>query len=135
MKVSIALLVFCWTWLPHAVAMAQKYPSKPIRLIVPFPPAGGADIIARGIGQRMSERLGQQILIDNRAGASGLIGAEVAAKAPADGYTLVLGTSSNFSISPSLARKPPYDPVRDFVPVEESVTAPLHGQAETAIRG
>lgn len=106
-------------------AAAQKYPSKSIRLIVPFPPGGGADIIARGIGQKVSENLGQQILIDNRTGASGLIGADVAAKATPDGYTMVLGTSSNFSINPGLVRKPPYDPVRDFMPVTLIATAPL----------
>src|SRR5690349_17766674 len=128
MKTSIplcALLLAALTMFPDGEARAQKYPGRSIRIIVPFPPAGGADIIARGIGQKMVEQLGQQIVIDNRAGASGMIGAEIAAKSPADGYTLVLGTSSNFSIGPSLVRKSPYDPIRYFVPVTLIATAPL----------
>jgi len=106
-------------------AVAQSYPTKPVRVIVPFPPGGGADIIMRAIAQKAAAGLQQQLVIDNRAGASGLIGAELAAKAPPDGYTLVLATSSNFSINPHLVAKRPYHPVNDFAPVGMLATAPL----------
>lgn len=104
---------------------SQAYPAKPVRIIVPFPAGGGADIIVRAIAQKAGAGLRQQMIIDNRAGASGLIGAELALKAPPDGYTYVLATSSNFAINPNLVAKPPYHPVTDFAPVTLLATAPL----------
>ena len=98
-------------------AGAQDYPNKPLRLIVPFPPGGGNDILARSVGQRLAEALGQQIIVDNRGGAGGLIGAELAAKAVPDGYTLFLVSIGNLAFTPALHAKLPYDPVRDFAPV------------------
>jgi tripartite-type tricarboxylate transporter receptor subunit TctC len=98
-------------------ASAQGYPSKPIRLVSPYAPGGGTDILARLFGQKMSETLGQQIIIDNRGGAGGTIGTDIAAKSPPDGYTILIGTSSTHTIAPSLYTKLPYDPVRDFAPV------------------
>ena len=91
------------------------YPTKPIRLIVPYPPGAGTDIIARTVGQKLGEVLGQQIVVDNRGGGGGVIGADAVAKAAPDGYTMGLVTST-FAMTPTL-QKPPYDPVRDFTPV------------------
>jgi tripartite-type tricarboxylate transporter receptor subunit TctC len=100
----------------NAAALAQTYPAKPIRLIAAFPAGGPSDIVARAIGKRMSEVLGQPVVIENRTGAGGNIGAEAVAKAPPDGYTLLLG-GSFITIAPSLYAKPPFDPVRDFAPI------------------
>jgi tripartite-type tricarboxylate transporter receptor subunit TctC len=97
--------------------VAQEYPSRALRFIVPAPPGGPNDAIARLVGQRLADRLGQQVVIDNRGGASGLIGSELAAKSPADGYTLVMGYAGPFSINPALQAKLPYDPIRDFAPI------------------
>ena len=108
-----------------STAFAQgNWPDKPIRLIVPFPAGDGLDIQARTIGQRLSERLGQQVIVDNRPGAGTLIGLEAALKAPADGHTMVLVTTT-YVINPSLREKVPYDPVKDFTPVIQSTAIPL----------
>jgi tripartite-type tricarboxylate transporter receptor subunit TctC len=98
-------------------AAAQQYPAKPIRMIIGFPPGGGTDIVGRIVGQRLSEVLGQQILPDNRGGASGQIAAELAAKAPPDGYTVMMAHIAAISILPALVAKLPYDPQRDFSPI------------------
>ena len=98
------------------MAVAQTYPTKPIRLISPFPPGGGTDAVARVIAQTLSEQLGQQVLVESRGGASGMIGVELAAKAPADGYTLVMGNVIPLAMLPG-ASKVPYDVMRDFIPV------------------
>jgi tripartite-type tricarboxylate transporter receptor subunit TctC len=103
--------------LAAGAAPAQQYPSRPIRYIAPNLPAGPTDILARTLGQKLSESLGQPVVIENRAGGSGIIGTEVAAKSPADGYTLLSGNNGTFGANPSLFRKLPYDPVRDFSPV------------------
>lgn len=97
--------------------LAQTYPSKPIRLLVPFPPGGPADILARVIGQKMSEDFGQRVIIDNRPGGNTIIGAELVARAPADGYTLLMAIDSTLSMNPALYTKLPYDPLKDFDPV------------------
>ena len=102
---------------PSGNASAQDYPNKPLRLIVPFPPGGGNDILARAVGQRLAEAVGQQIIIDNRGGAGGLIGAELAAKAAPDGYTIFLASIGNLAFTPALHARLPYDPVRDFAPL------------------
>lgn len=99
------------------LAAGQGYPDKPIRMIVPFAPGGGADFIARPLGQRLAESLGQSIVIDNRGGANGAIGSEAAARATPDGYTLLFGSAGPITIGPILNPKLPYDSVRDFVPV------------------
>ena len=98
-------------------AAAQDYPSRPIRMIVPSTPGGSVDMLARSIGPRLSERWGQQVVIDNRSGAGGVIAAETTAKAPPDGYTLIMATIASMATNVSLARNLPYDPVRDFAPV------------------
>ncbi len=98
-------------------ACAAEYPMRPIRMIVPFPPGGGNDILARAVGQRLSPIIGQQIIIDNRGGAGGQLGAELAAKAEPDGYTIFLGSIGNLTFLPVLQPKLPYDVIRDFAPV------------------
>ena len=103
---------------------AQDYPLRPVRLIVPFPPGGGNDIVARAVAQELGKSLGQQFVVDNRAGAGGAIGAELAARAPADGYTLFLGGVGSHVVNPSLHAKLSYDPVRDFAPVTLIASAP-----------
>jgi tripartite-type tricarboxylate transporter receptor subunit TctC len=96
---------------------AQNYPTKPVRLVVPFPPGGTTDILAREVGQRLSASLGQTVVIDNRPGAGGNIGAELVAKSAPDGYTLLMCTVSTHAINPNLYAKLPYDHVADFAPV------------------
>jgi tripartite-type tricarboxylate transporter receptor subunit TctC len=106
-------------------AFAQGYPSKPIRLIVPFAAGGGNDNIARLVGKRLNESLGQPLVVDNRPGAGGVVGAELAAKSPPDGYTLFLGGVGSHAVNPNLIAKLPYDPIRDFAPVILLARAPL----------
>jgi len=106
-------------------AAAQGYPEKPVRMIVPFPAGGGSDTAGRAIAQRLSERLGQPVVVENRVGAAGSIGAELASRAPADGYTILLGSTSELTQYPLVNRKIRYDPVRDFVPISMVGTIPL----------
>lgn len=100
-----------------AQAAESAYPSRTIRWIVPLPPGGGADIVARTIAERLSKGFGQQVIVDNRGGGGTVIGAQLAAQAPADGYTWLLGTATTHAINASLIKKLPYDPLRDFAPV------------------
>ncbi len=106
-----------------ATAHAADYPSRPIRLIVPFAPGGGLEITARSIGQKLTEKRGQAIVIDNRPGAATIVGSEIASKANPDGYTLLMITTT-FAINPSLYGKLPYDPNRDFAPVTQITSVP-----------
>lgn len=103
---------------------AQQYPAKPIRFIVPFAPGGGVDLIGRTIAQKLNEAWGQPVVVDNRGGGGGNIGTDMVAKAPPDGYTLLMGYVGNLAINPFLFKKLPYDPVRDFAPVTLAATAP-----------
>jgi tripartite-type tricarboxylate transporter receptor subunit TctC len=98
-------------------ALAQAFPNKPIRLIVPFPPGGPADVLARILAQKMSEGFGQQVVVDNRPGGNTIIGADLAAKSPADGYTMLMAIDSTLTMNPALYTKLPYDPIKDFEPV------------------
>jgi tripartite-type tricarboxylate transporter receptor subunit TctC len=98
-------------------ATGQTYPSKPIRLIIPFTPGGSTDILGRVIGQSLTEAWGQQVLLENRAGAGGAIGAEAAARAAPDGYTLFMGHVGTLAVNPALYPKLPYDPIKDFAPI------------------
>ena len=100
-----------------APACAQVYPAKPVRLVVGFAPGGGTDIIARLLAQKLSMSLGQQFVVENRAGATGMIGAKQVATAPADGYTLLMGHVNSQAIAPALMEKPLYDSVKDFAPI------------------
>jgi len=100
-------------------AGAQTYPNKPIRLVVPYPPGALTDLLGRAIGERLAAALKQPVVVDNRPGAGTLVGAEAVAKSPADGYTLLMATSTTLGISPALYRKSPIDPVKDFAPVAQ----------------
>ena len=113
------------TSLLATAALAQSYPAKPIRLIVPFAAGGGNDNVARLVGKHLSDNLGQQLVIDNRPGAGGVLGAELAAKAVPDGYTLFLGGVGSHAVNPNLNVSLPYDPIRDFAPVALLAQAPL----------
>ena len=105
-------------------AHAQQYPSRPVALVVPYPPGGSADILARAVGQKLGEKLGQPVVIENKAGAGTAIGAKAVASAPPDGYTLLLGTVSSQAINPAMA-KVGYDPVKDFVAVAPVAAIPF----------
>ena len=118
------LLLLANAMLP-AVAGAQSYPSKPIRLVVPFPAGGPTDIVARPLAQFLGDALKQQIVVDNRGGAGGSIGAENVAKSPADGYTLIMATVGTHAINASLYKKLAYDPVKDFTPIALVAAAPV----------
>jgi tripartite-type tricarboxylate transporter receptor subunit TctC len=126
--------------LSAAAAAAQPYPSKPIRLVVPFPAGGTTDILAREVGQRLSLSLGQPVVIDNRPGAAGNIGSELVAKSAPDGYTLLMATVGTHAINPNLYARIPYDHVKDFAPVvlvagvpnvlEVTPSLPVHSVAD-----
>lgn len=103
----------------------DAWPSKPVKLVVPFPPGGGTDLVARAMGQKLAERLQQPVLIDNKPGASTIIGTDAVAKAAADGYTLLLSGSTSYSVNPALRAKLPYDPVRDLAPIAIVARTPL----------
>lgn len=106
-------------------AAAQNYPSKPVRFIVPFAPGGSTDLLARFLAQQLAAPLGQTVVVDNRAGAGGVVGAEIAARAPADGYTIVLGSAGPLTINPNVRDKTPYDTLRDFEPVTLATISPF----------
>jgi tripartite-type tricarboxylate transporter receptor subunit TctC len=109
-----------------APALAQAdYPNKPIRLITPFPPGGGTDAVARIVGEKLAAQLGQPVVVDNKAGAGGSLGTELTARAPADGYTLVLGSTATHAVNPSLYTKVGYDPIADFAPIAPVASTPV----------
>ena len=109
---------------PAGAAWAQAWPAKPIRLVVPFPAGGATDLFARVLSLKLGEKIGNSVVVENRPGAGGTIGSDLAAKAPPDGYTLLLATSSTHSIGPSLNPRMPYDAVRDFTPISHVGNAP-----------
>ncbi|HXV11810.1 MAG TPA: tripartite tricarboxylate transporter substrate binding protein [Burkholderiales bacterium] len=113
--VTSAIIALCLLGIGNA--MGQAYPSKSIRLIAPYPPGGGIDATARIIAQALTAQLGQQVVVENRSGATGRIGTEIAAKAPRDGYTLLLGSGAPNAVVPSVTPNLPYDPIKDFAPI------------------
>ena len=124
---TAALLISVSWMLPSAVLaqpVAISYPTKPIRLVVPFPAGGATDIFARTLSQKLAEKLGSTVVVENKPGAGGTLGSDLVAKSPADGYTLLLATSSTHSIGPNLNPKMPYDAVRDFTPIGQVGNAP-----------
>ncbi len=110
--------------LAPTAGMAQAYPAKPIRMIVPFPAGGATDILARALSQKLGEKIGQTVVVDNRPGAGGTIGADAASKSAADGYTLLLATSSTHSIGPAINPKIPYNAETDFTPIAYVASSP-----------
>ncbi len=119
------LALACVLVSPCAFAQQGEFPSRPVRLIVPYPPGGAADVLGRLVGQKLSERWGQQVIIDNRPGAGGGIGAQAGAKAPADGYTLTVTPVGIMAVNPWVYAKLPYDPLRDFQPVTLIASSPF----------
>jgi tripartite-type tricarboxylate transporter receptor subunit TctC len=124
MRAIVALLVGLSVLVGQARAADAPYPSKPVRLVVPFPPGGTTDVLGRLVGQQLSMRLGQQFVIDNRPGAGGGLGTDIVAKAPADGYTVLLGGVAPHSINPRLYARLPYDAANDFAPISLLGTLP-----------
>ena len=120
---ALAFMVLVPALVP-ASAGAQAYPNKPIRLMVPFPPGGSTDIVARIVAQKLGAQLGQSLVIENRGGAGGTLGTAVVAKAAPDGYSLVVGTTSTHVVAPSVYQKLDYDPVRDFAPISLVAVTP-----------
>ena len=120
-----ALLITAWGFVLPLPAWAQSFPAKPVRFIVPYPPGGPLDEIARAVGQKLTPVWGQQVLVDNRSGAGGSIGADVVAKSPPDGYTMVLGNSGPITVNVTLRKDLPYDPQRDLAPVTQIIDAPM----------
>ncbi len=124
MAIARMLMVVVITALVSPAAQAQAYPSRPLRIIVPYPPGAATDFTARLIGQRMTETLGQPVVVENRGGAGGVIAAELAARAAPDGYTMLFGTPAALCISPAIQPKVPYDTYRDFAPISQLVANP-----------
>src|SRR5262249_59256806 len=119
MRTALAVLTLAFPLL----AQAQAYPSRPVRLVVPFPPGGSVDVVARALTPKLSERMGQQVVIENRSGASGIIGTELVAHARPDGYTLLINTIP-FVTNTYLYSKVPYDPFADFLPISWLCSSP-----------
>src|SRR5687768_17727110 len=105
-------------------AAAQAYPSKPIRFVVPYPAGGPLDTVARLLGAKVSESVKQPVVVDNKPGAGGNIGADIVAKSPADGYTILMGAVATHAINPTLYKSIPYDPVKDFAPITQVASTP-----------
>jgi len=124
MSKAVRLVLSCAMALPATGALAQTYPTKPIRMIVGYPPGGGTDIVGRMMAQKLSDNLGQTVVIDNRGGAAGSIGTEMAAKSVPDGYTILMGNVAPNAINVSLYSKLGYDPVKDFEPVSLVASTP-----------
>src|SRR3954469_17978693 len=120
MKLLPWFLAFCWF-----AAQAQEFPNKPVRIVVPWPPSGNVDVTARAVAPALGEALGQQVIVDNRAGAAGTIGSAAVAKSAADGYTLLLGSSGTITAGPAVFKTLPYDPVKDFVAVGGIQSVPI----------
>lgn len=124
---AIASTALCYALACSATASAaapQGYPTKPIRMVCPFPPGGTTDLVARLVAQRLSEAWGEQVIVDNRAGAGGIIGTETVAKAAPDGYTMLLGSITTHAVNPALYKKLDFDPIKDFIPVSLVVSSP-----------
>lgn len=122
-RIAVAACSFLFMSLGHAV-LAQTYPTKPIRMVVPFPPGGTSDIIGRTLGQKLTEAWGQQVIVDNRAGVAGSIGAAATAKSPPDGYALVVGNVGPVAINSHVYKNVGYDPLKDFTPISLAVAGP-----------
>src|SRR2546423_11071008 len=121
----LLLAALCFAQLASAQSSSSQFPSKPIRLVAPFAPGGALDLIARGVAQKLGESVGQPVVVENKAGASGAIGSDLVDKSPPDGYTLLLGATTTHGINPAFNPKSlPYDAVKDFTPVSLVATIP-----------
>jgi tripartite-type tricarboxylate transporter receptor subunit TctC len=125
LKAVLSLVAIASLSLAAAGAGAQPYPAKPVRIVVPYTAGGPADVLVRGLGQRLSEKWGQQVVVDNKPGANEIVAAEHVAKSPPDGYTLLLASDAVYTLNQSLYSKLPYDPLKDFTPVGRLVTTHL----------
>ncbi|HET9902246.1 MAG TPA: tripartite tricarboxylate transporter substrate binding protein [Xanthobacteraceae bacterium] len=125
MTLSALLLALVAALAPAAPAAAQDYPVRPVTLVVPFPPGGGVDVMARIVAEKLSSALGQQVVVDNRVGAGGVVGTRLVARAAPDGYTLLLGHSGTMAINPTLYKNAGYDPRKDFAPIGLIATMPV----------
>ena len=132
-RALLRVLVPVAVFLQCTLAGGQEYPTKPVRIIVPFAAAGGTDILARSLGSRLSETMGQQFIVDNRGGAGGLIGNQIGATSAPDGYTLVLGSMGGLAHNPALRPDLPYNPLRDFTAVTLLATSPFLLVAHPAV--
>jgi tripartite-type tricarboxylate transporter receptor subunit TctC len=121
MQLFMTLIFVALAALSGSAAFAQPFPAKPVRVVIAFPPGGGADIVARVVGPKLTESWHQQVIVENRAGASGMIGTEFAARAAPDGYTVFIGTMGNLAVNQHLFPKMPVDPLRDFAPITQVV--------------
>jgi len=121
---SVARLVTALAFAAPLIAAAQGYPNKPIRIIIPFPPGGTTDIVGRVVADRLSRELGQSVVVENRGGGGGSIGATAIAQAAPDGYTLGMATVSTHGVNPAVTTKLPYDPIKDFIPITNLVSVP-----------
>jgi tripartite-type tricarboxylate transporter receptor subunit TctC len=119
-----ARLLLAGTYFITALATAQAYPTKPIRLLVPFPPGAGADVVARTLAQKVTETLGVQVIVDNRGGGGGTLGAAIAARAAPDGYTLMMGSIASLGTAQGLFKDLPYNPLNDFTPITLAARSP-----------
>ena len=125
LRIVFSVLAAMSAWCAASTtSAAAEYPTKPIRLVIPYTPGGPTDLVGRAVAAKLQDALGQQIIVDNRAGGGGVIATEIVARAPADGYTLLLGTLGQLVTLPLLTAKLPYDAVRDFAPVTQVVTSP-----------
>jgi tripartite-type tricarboxylate transporter receptor subunit TctC len=121
---TLSSIMLCLVVVIPGVSFAQAYPTKPVKIIVPYPPGGSTDILARVLGEKLTPALGQQVVVENRAGATGVIGAEAVAKSPADGHTLLMGVNGPITIAPAIRNNLPYETLRDFAPVILVADAP-----------
>ena len=124
-RVLLSLLSLSLLAVAGGVSAQVQYPVKPIRLVIPYPPGGGTDILGRPIARLLGEKLGQSVLVDNRGGASGMVGAEIVARSAPDGYTVLMGTSGEAALNVALYPKMNYDPIKDFTPVTQVGVSPL----------
>jgi tripartite-type tricarboxylate transporter receptor subunit TctC len=122
--IAVSVAASVWALVSGAAIGQDRYPARPVRLVIPFAPGGGSDVTARLLGPRVAERLGQPVVIDNRPAASGIIGADIVAKAVPDGYTL-LGTTVTFVINGTLQKGLPYDAFKDFTPITQAIVSPF----------
>jgi tripartite-type tricarboxylate transporter receptor subunit TctC len=123
MRIALALILFCVA--TGAIAQQQPYPARPLKMIVPFPAGGPTDILGRLLAQKIGESWGQNVVVDNRPGGGGMIGAVLAVKSPPDGYTFFLGGITTLVLAPFVQKDMPYDPLRDFLPVSQTTIQPI----------